>query len=56
MKNVAAVLLMVPAIVASTAGPASATDPVQSNVVERVECMFRVYVTEGGESGLDCLA
>lgn len=56
MRKIAAALLLVPAMVTTMAGPASATDPVDSNVVERVECMFRVYVTEGGESGLDCLA
>jgi hypothetical protein len=47
-------LVMVPFI----GSAASAQDPgvVDSGVVEKVECLFRVYVNEGGESGLDCLS
>ena len=26
-----------------------------TNVKEKVQCMFRQYIQEGGESGLDCL-
>lgn len=26
-----------------------------SGATEKVECLVRVYVNEGGESGLDCL-
>lgn len=47
-------LMMVPFM----APVASAQDPsglVDSGIVEKVECLFRVYVNEGGESGLDCL-
>lgn len=47
-------VLMVP-FMGSTA---SAQDPgglVDSQIVEKVECLFRVYVNEGGENGLDCL-
>lgn len=53
MRRVVAVALVVMAL---TAGPAAAAEPfAETNVVERVECMFRVYVNEGGENGLDCL-
>ena len=44
-------LMAVPFMVSA----ASAANPVETNIVERVECLFRVYVTEGGEQGLDCL-
>jgi hypothetical protein len=44
-------LMMVPVM----ASAASAADPVDTGIVERVECLFRVYINEGGESGLDCL-
>lgn len=36
-------------------GVASAGPAAETNVKERIECMFRVYVTEGGEQGLECL-
>ncbi len=26
-----------------------------SGATEKIECLFRVYINEGGESGLDCL-
>lgn len=54
-RKAVAVLTMALMALPVTAGAASATDPVDSNVVEKVECTFRVYVTEGGENGLDCL-
>jgi hypothetical protein len=38
-----------------TTGPASATDIVDSDLKQKVQCMFRQYIQEGGESGLDCL-
>ena len=38
----------------TTGGPAR-SDIVDTNVKEKVECLFRVYINEGGESGLDCL-
>ena len=44
-------LMMIPFI----GSAASASELVDSDVVDRVECLFRVYVTEGGEGGLDCL-
>jgi hypothetical protein len=54
MKKAVAALVLALAIV--PAAPAvAAGDPVETNVIERVECLFRVYVTEGGEQGLDCL-
>lgn len=57
MKKAAAVIAFALTLVPLTSGAAWATDPLaETNVVERVECLFRVYVTEGGESGLDCLA
>ena len=31
------------------------SEAVESNITDKVECMFRVYIQEGGESGLDCL-
>ena len=38
-----------------TTGERRSSDIVDTGVVEKVECFFRVYITEGGESGLDCL-
>ena len=56
MKRMTAALALVLAAMAATISPAAATDPlVDSNLIERVQCLFRVYVTEGGEQGLDCL-
>ena len=55
MKKAAAVLSLALVALPMTALPASATDPIDSNIVEKVECMFRVYINEGGEQGLDCL-
>lgn len=49
--SVSLALMAVPFMVSA----ASAADPAETNIVERVECLFRVYVTEGGEQGLDCL-
>jgi hypothetical protein len=54
-KKAVAVLAMALLALPVTAGAASANDPLDSNVVEKVECMLRVYVNEGGENGLDCL-
>ena len=35
---------------------AFAADPVDaSGATDKVACLFRVYIQEGGESGLDCL-
>lgn len=49
--SISLALMAVPFMVSA----ASAGNPVETNIVERVECLFRVYVTEGGEQGLDCL-
>lgn len=54
IKKVAALSLAL-TMIATTAGVASARPVAETNIVERVECLFRVYVTEGGEQGLDCL-
>ena len=57
-KSVAALslaLLMVP-FMGSTALAQDPAGLVDSEIVEKVECLFRVYVNEGGESGLDCLS
>jgi hypothetical protein len=45
-------LMLVPFIGAATS--AQASEIVDSQIVERVECLFRVYINEGGENGLDC--
>jgi hypothetical protein len=55
IKKVTAALSLALAMVATTAGVASAQSAAETNIVERVECLFRVYVTEGGDQGLDCL-
>lgn len=55
IKKVVAALSLALAMVATTAGVASAGPEADTNIVERVECLFRVYFTEGGEQGLDCL-
>ncbi|MDQ3953657.1 MAG: hypothetical protein M3279_11965 [Actinomycetota bacterium] len=55
IKRAAAVLSLALMALPLAAPAASASDPVDSNAVEKVECMFRVYVNEGGENGLDCL-
>ena len=38
-----------------TTGGRRSNDIADTGIVEKVECMFRVYIQEGGESGLDCL-
>ncbi|HEX2295893.1 MAG TPA: hypothetical protein VHN37_11345 [Actinomycetota bacterium] len=55
MKRALAVVMAGSAMVLTAAVPASAQDVADTNVTERIECLFRVYVTEGGEQGLDCL-
>ncbi|HEX2196712.1 MAG TPA: hypothetical protein VHJ76_07275, partial [Actinomycetota bacterium] len=55
MKKAAAILSLALTTLPMTASAASANDLVDSNPVEKVECIFRVYVNEGGENGLDCL-
>ncbi|HJR45666.1 MAG TPA: hypothetical protein VJ927_08690 [Actinomycetota bacterium] len=54
MAAVALAVTMVP-FVGSVALAADPTGAADTNIKERVECMFRVYIQEGGESGLDCL-
>jgi hypothetical protein len=39
----------------TTGGASAKSDAVDTGIVQKVECMFRVYIQEGGESGLDCL-
>jgi hypothetical protein len=57
MKGIekAAVLLSTALAILATTGVASAGEAAETNVKERVECLFRVYISEGGEQGLDCL-
>lgn len=56
IKRTLAVVTLALALVPLGTGVASAGNPVaETNVTEKIECMFRVYVTEGGENGLDCL-
>ena len=55
IEKMTAALALALAMVATTAGVASAQPLADTNVTERVECLFRVYVTEGGDQGLDCL-
>ena len=58
IKRSLAALVMALMMVPFTGSVASAADPdslVDTNIKERVECLFRVYIQEGGESGADCL-
>jgi cytochrome c biogenesis protein CcdA len=55
MKKLAMVLGAAVMVVPVSAGAAAAGEAAETNVIERIECLFRVYVTEGGEQGLDCL-
>ncbi len=58
MRKTMAAALLALATIPAAAGVATAREAnplADSNVVERVECLVRVYVTEGGEQGLDCL-
>lgn len=53
-KGIAALSLAL--MMVGTTAVAAGADPVaETNVTERVLCLFRVYVTEGGEQGLECL-
>ena len=54
IKKTIAALSLAAAMVATT-GVASANDLVDTNVKQRVECLFYSYVWEGGEYGLECL-
>jgi hypothetical protein len=54
-KRAAAVLSLALVALPMTAPAASATDPIDSNIIEKIECLVRVYINEGGENGLDCL-
>ena len=54
IKKTVAMLSLVAAMVA-TPGIASANDLVDTNATDKVECLFRVYIQEGGEQGLECL-
>lgn len=55
IKRTLAVVLAALTIVPFMGAVASASDLVDSTATEKVECLFRVYINEGGESGLDCL-
>lgn len=55
IKKAVAALSLALMMVAGTAAAASAQPAAETNIVERVECLFRVYINEGGEQGLDCL-
>jgi hypothetical protein len=50
LKRSIAAILMALTMVPFLGGAASASD-----VKQKVQCMFRQYIQEGGESGLDCL-
>ncbi len=56
MKRLAGSMVVALMLVPFGASPASAQELVDSRIVERVECLFRVYVNEGGQNGLECLA
>lgn len=56
IKRLAGCLTVALMVLPFVPSPASAQDLVDSRIVERIECLFRVYVNEGGENGLDCLA
>lgn len=46
------------AVLAATvpfAGPAAASELVDTNATDKVSCLFRVYIQEGGQNGLNCL-
>lgn len=52
-RSIAVIASVVAAL--AVAGPAAANELTDTNLTEKVECMFRVYISEGGESGLECL-
>ncbi|HEV2755119.1 MAG TPA: hypothetical protein VG318_05005 [Actinomycetota bacterium] len=54
IKRSIAVLALVTAAV-SFAGPAMANELVDTAATDKVACLFRVYIQEGGENGLECL-
>jgi len=56
MKRTVAALLLALTMVGLFGSAAVAQDPIfDSQIVDRVECLFRTYINEGGENGLDCL-
>lgn len=57
LRRMAAALSLALMTVPFLGSAASAQDPgvADSGIVERVECLFRTYINEGGENGLDCL-
>lgn len=55
VKKGVAALMMALMMVGTTAAGAWAGPVAETNITERVLCLFRVYVTEGGEQGLECL-
>lgn len=55
-KKAIAAFLMAMMIVPFMGAAAFASDPADvSGATDKVECLGRVYIQEGGESGLDCL-
>lgn len=56
IKRIAGSLTVAVLMLPLAPSPASAQDLVDSRIVERVECLFRVYVNEGGNNGLGCLS
>lgn len=55
MRKAVATLVLVLGMIPATAAVAGANEVAETNATEKVECLFRVYVTEGGEQGLECL-
>ena len=55
MKRFAAALVGALMLVPFLGSAAFAGDIVDTDATDKVECLFRVYIQEGGESGLDCL-
>jgi hypothetical protein len=59
MKRAAAAFSLALMVIPFLGSAASAQDPTtiaDSQIVEQVECFFRTYINEGGESGLDCFS
>ena len=52
-RSIAVVALLAAAV--PFAGPAAAGELVDTSATDKVQCLFRVYVNEGGQNGLNCL-
>jgi hypothetical protein len=55
IKRTVAAFLLTVVIIPFAATSAFASEIVDSQATDKVECFFRVYIQEGGENGLDCL-